>query len=161
MARPATSLQPGDAAPNVTLTRDDSRTTVTLSEYLGDGPVLLLFYPLAFSSTCTREMCAVADDFAAYRDLGATVLAISVDSPYANAAFARATGAGFPFLSDFNREASAAYGVLRESLGELRGVSERAAFVIDREGVITYAWVGEHPGVFPPLDEIKGALASS
>lgn len=153
-------LEPGDIAPEFTLTRDDSRTTVSLADHLGAGPVLLLFYPFAFSSTCTAELCAVADDFAAYQDLGATVFAISVDPPYAAAAFARACNATFPFLSDFNREASAAYGVLRESLGELKGVSERAAFVIGPDGTITYAWVGEDPGVFPPLEEIKGAVAA-
>lgn len=152
-------LAPGDVAPDFTLTRDDARTTVSLADHLGHGPVLLLFYPFAFSSTCTAEMCAIADDFAAYDHLGATVFAISVDPPYAAAAFARECGATFPFLSDFNRDASEAYGVLRDSLGELKGVSERAAFVIDRNGRITYAWVGEHPGVFPPLDEIKAAIA--
>ena len=148
-------------APPFTLTEGDARTTVSLSEHLGDGPVVLLFYPLAFSSTCTEEMCTVADDYAAYEELGATVLAISVDSPYVNAAFARDCGASFPFLSDFNREASRAYGVLRGSLGELEGVSERAAFVIDADGVITYTWVGENPGVFPPLAEIKAAVEAA
>lgn len=156
------SLQPGTEAPDAMLTRGDSRTTVSLLSYQeGQRPLVLLFYPMAFSSTCTEELCTVADDYTAYDDLGATVVAISVDSPYVNARFADECGASFPFLSDFNRTAARAYDVLRPRLGELEGVSERAAFVIDRRGVISYSWVGEHPGVFPPLDEIKSAVAAA
>ena len=116
---------------------------------------------MAFSSTCTEELCSVADDYSAYRDLGGSVVAISVDSPYVAARFAEACGAPFPFLSDFNRTAARAFDVLRPRLGELEGVSERAAFVIDDRGVITYAWVGEHPGVFPPLEEIREAARAA
>lgn len=155
------ALEPGTAAPDVTLTHRDSRTEVALHDYLGGGPLVLLFYPMAFSSTCTEEMCTVADDYTAYEALGASVLGISVDSPYVNTRFARECNASFPFLSDFNRTASRAFDVLRPKLGELEGVSERAAFVIDRDGVIRYSWVGEHPGVFPPLEEIKQAVADA
>ena len=150
-------LQPGETAPDIELTHEDSQTTVQLGDYMDDGPVVLLFYPLAYSSVCTDEMCTVADDYGAYESLGATVVAVSVDSPYVAAKFRASCEASFPFLSDFNKEASRAYGVLRESMGELEGVSERAAFVI-HDGVVTYTWVGEHPGVFPPLDEIKAAV---
>jgi len=79
-----------------------------------------------------------------------------VDSPYVNRKFAEDCGAPFPILSDFNREATDAYGVRRE-LGGLEGVSERAAFVVDPAGIVRYVWVGEHPGVFPPLEEIREA----
>lgn len=152
-------LETGTRAPDITLTRDDSRTTVTLGDLLEPGrPLILLFYPLAWSSVCTEEMCTVAEDYGAYEELGATVAAISVDSPHAAARFAEDCGASFPFLSDFNRTASRDYNVLRDTLGELEGVSERAAFVVDPEGVIRFAWVGEHPGKFPPLDEIKDAV---
>jgi glutaredoxin-dependent peroxiredoxin len=154
------ALEPGAPAPDAVLTRDDARTPVALSDYLGRQPLVLLFFPLAFSSTCTEQMCAVADDYSAYEDLGAQVLGISVDSPYVNARFARETAAPFPILSDFNRTAARAYGVLRERFGHLEAVSERAAFVIDGDGRVIYAWVGE-PGDLPPLDEIKAALASA
>lgn len=150
----------GDRAPDVILARDNARTTVAFRELLGDGPLLLLFYPFAFSSTCTEELCTVAEDYRAYESLGATVVAVSVDSPYTSARFARECGASFPFLSDFNRSASQAYGVLRESFGELEGVSERAAFVIDADGIIRYRWVGD-PGALPPLDEIKAVVAAA
>lgn len=155
------ALEPGTDAPDATLTIRDSRTTVSLHDYQGRGPLVLLFYPMAFSSTCTEEMCTLAEDYSGYEELGATVLGISVDSPYVNARFAEECGAPFPFLSDFNRTASRAYDVLRPALGELEGVSERAAFVIDDSGVITYSWVGEHPGVFPPLAGIKEAVAAA
>jgi glutaredoxin-dependent peroxiredoxin len=151
------ALTPGTRAPDAVLTRDNARTRVSLSEYLGERPLVLLFFPLAFSSTCAEEMCAVAEDYEAYQRLGARVLGISVDSPYANARFAQETGAPFPILSDFNRTAARAYGVLRESFGYLEGVSERAAFVVGGDGIIDYAWVGE-PGDLPPLHEIKAAL---
>ena len=151
----------GDRAPDVTLTRDNSRTTVRLDELRGGRPLLVLFYPFAFSSTCTEEMCAVAEDYSAYDRLGAGVVGISVDSPYTNARFARDCGASFPFLSDFNRTATRAFDVYRDAHGELEGVSERAAFVIDANGTIRYRWVGEHPGVFPPLDEIRAAGAAA
>jgi glutaredoxin-dependent peroxiredoxin len=153
-------LEKGAPAPDVEVTVGDSRTVVSLSDYMGEGPLILLFFPMAFSSTCTEELCAVAEDYSAYQELGAMVVGISVDSPYTNARFARETGATYPIVSDFNRTASRAYGVLRDRLGHLEGVSERAAFVIDTHGVISYVWVGENPGAFPPLDEIKSAVAS-
>lgn len=155
------ALDPGAEAPDVILTQNDSRTTVSLRDYQGGGPLVILFYPMAFSSTCTEELCTVADDYSAYDELGATVVAISVDSPYVSARFAAECGASFPFLSDFNRTAARAYDVLRPTMGELEGVSERAAFVVDAHGVVRYSWVGEHPGVFPPLDEIKEAVAAA
>jgi glutaredoxin-dependent peroxiredoxin len=154
------ALGPGTQAPHSMLTRDDARTTVSLADYMGRGPVLVLFYPMAFSSTCTEEMCTVADDYSAYEGLGANVVAISVDSPYVNARFRDECGASFPFLSDFNRTAARDYDVLREEFGALDGVSERAAFVIDAAGTITFSWVGENPGVFPPLDRIREAVAA-
>lgn len=155
------SLSPGVRAPDASLTEGDSRTAVSLSDHVGQGPLVLLFYPLAFSSTCTEELCTVAEDYEAYGRLGARVLAISVDSPYVAERFRQECGATFPFLSDFNREASRAYHVLRSTVGELQDVSERAVFVIDSRGIITYVWVGEHPGVFPPLDDIKRAVTSA
>lgn len=152
------ALKPGNRAPAAVLTEGDSRTTISLTDFMGDGPLVLLFFPFAFSSTCTEELCAVAEDYDAYLALGARVVGISVDSPYTNARFAAETGVPFPILSDFNRTASRAYDVLRDTLGHLEGVSERAAFVIDQDGTIVYSWVGEHPGVFPPLADIKRAI---
>lgn len=149
------SVQVGEKAPDATVFRFP-REPVRLSELAGRKHVIL-FFPLAFTSVCTQEMCALADDYSQYRELGADVIGLSVDSPYVNQKFAESCNATFPILSDFNKEATIAYGVLRAGLGELKGVSERAAFVID-DGIVRYAWVGEHPGVMPDFTAIKNAL---
>jgi peroxiredoxin len=106
-------------------------------------------------------MCTTAGDYGAYREMGAQVIGISVDSPYTNVKFAESCGAPFPILSDFNREAIRAFDVVRPDLGGLRDVAERVVYVIDGEGVIRWVWQGEHPGVMPPFDEIKAAVKSA
>ncbi len=151
------ALPVGTKAPGATLF-SAPRTPLHLADHIGERPVVLLFFPLAFSSTCTAEMCAVRDDWDAYRALDATVFGISIDSPYVNRKYAEQTRTPFPILSDFNREAIRAYDVVRPDLGGLREVAERVVFVIDRTGRIAYVWQGEHPGVLPPFDEIKAAL---
>jgi peroxiredoxin len=132
----------------------------SLSELRGDGPAVLLFFPLAFSGVCTKEMCAIGDDYPAWQEIGARVIAISVDSPFTNIKFAESTNAPFPIVSDFNLEATRAYGVERDDLLGMKGVSERAVFVIDKAGVVRYTWIGENPGVFPPLDEVRAAVSA-
>lgn len=154
------ALNPGDAAPDVTLVSHELKP-VSLAEQWADRPLVLLFFPLAFTSTCTAELCTVRDDRDAYRGLNANVLAVSVDSPFALAKFRAEIGADYPFLSDFNREAATAYGVLREGpLGPgLMNAADRAAFVIGPDGTVRYAWHSTNPGLLPPFDEIKAALA--
>jgi len=150
-------LQIGDRAPDFTLPARP-KETVSLRDLIGSQPVVLLFFPLAYSSVCTAEICGVAEDYSAYRDLGANVVGISVDSPFVTQKFAEDCKAPFPILSDFNKEVIERYGVLREELAGLRGVSNRAAFVVDRDGVIAYAWMSENPADMPSFDEIKAAL---
>lgn len=153
------SLDVGAAAPDFTLPSKPGET-VMLSALRGKS-VVLLFYPAAFTSVCTKEMCTVGEDFSAYEGLGAEVLAISVDTPWTAQKFKAETGAPFPFLSDFNKEVIAAYGVVRHAFAfGLKDVAERAVFVIGKDGTIKYRWVGENPGVFPDLDAVKVALAS-
>jgi peroxiredoxin len=154
------AIKIGDRAPGFTLQARPTET-VSLSDYLGKESVVLLFFPLAYSSVCTQEMCAVAEDYGAYRDLGAQVLGISVDSPFVNQKFAADCNATFPILSDFNKEAITAYGVLREDLIGLKGVSNRAAFVIDKDGKVVYSWVTQTPQDMPPFEEIKAALKAA
>lgn len=153
-------LQPGDPAPAVTLPSSDGRQT-PLEEQWKDGPLVLLFFPLAFTSTCTEELCAVRDDVGAYAGLNARVAAVSVDSPYVLKRYKQELGADYLFLSDFNREASTAFGVLRAApLGVgLRNASDRAAFVIGTDGRIRYTWHDTNPNLIPPFEEIKRALA--
>lgn len=152
-------LKQGDNAPAVTLP-SHAGEQVSLADLWSRQPVVVLFFPLAFTSTCTEELCAVGNDLGSYRDLSGQPVAISVDSPFALARFREECGADYPFLSDFNREASEAFGVVRQGpLGPgLRGASDRAAFVIGRDGTVAYAWHSTNPGLLPPFDEIKAAL---
>ena len=151
-------IKTGDKAPSFNLP-NDKKEMVSL-ESLKGKTVVIAFYPAAFTGVCTKEMCAVTEDFSAYEKLGAKVLAISVDMPWSAQKFRAETKSTFPFLSDFNKTVVKAYDVYRESFAlGLVGVAERAVFVINPEGTITYAWVGENPGVFPDLDAVKKALA--
>ncbi|HEU0055378.1 MAG TPA: peroxiredoxin [Longimicrobium sp.] len=154
------ALKAGDKAPNVTLPSHDVRM-VSLADEWSQGPVVLLFFPLAFTSTCTAEMCTVRDDIGSYQGTGGRVIAVSVDSPFVLKKFRDELGADYLFLSDFNREAANGFGVLRQGvLGPgLLNASDRAAFVIGTDGVVKYAWHDTNPGHLPPFDEIKAALA--
>ena len=151
-------LQVGEKAPDVTLPSHE-KEQVSLASQWAEGPVVLLFFPLAFSSTCTEELFTVRDDIAAYRGVdgnGAKVIAVSVDSPYVLRKYREEIGADYLFLSDFNREAMNAFGVLRTATTGpgLLNTSERAAFVIGRDGTITYSWQGAPRGQLsgdPPL----------
>ena len=149
-------LAVGELAPDATVFRKP-REPMQLLESRGQ-PIVLLFFPLAFSGTCTKEMCTMAEDYSEYRDLGAEVLGISVDSPWVNEKFAEACKATFPIVSDFNKEATLAYDVMREDLGGLKQVSERAVFVIGKDGLIAYTWMGENPSVFPDFPAIREAV---
>ncbi len=153
-------LKQGDQAPDVTLP-SHAGEMVSLAALWREQPVVVLFFPLAFTSTCTEELCTVGGDLSSYRGLDAQPVAISVDSPFTLARFRTECGADYPFLSDFNREASEAFGVVRTApLGPgLRNASDRAAFVIDRDGRVAYAWHSANPGLLPPFDEIKAALS--
>jgi peroxiredoxin len=151
----------GSAAPDFTLPNTANEPT-SLSAQRG-SPVVLLFFPLAFTGVCTTEMCTFRDALSEFNDLNARVYGISVDSPFSLKAFAEKNGIQFPLLSDFNKKASASYGVLREDLIGLQGVANRSAFVIDRDGVIRWEWVTPDPKVEPDYEEIKRqvrALAS-
>lgn len=152
-----TTISPGVQAPDFALLRALGQERVTLSDQRG-SPVVLLFVPLAFSDICTKELCRVAEDWHVWGGLGAVVLAVSVDSPFVNQKWAENTGVPFPVLSDFNKDASGAYGVLQEDFFGLRGVAKRSAFVVDGEGRVTYAWTSDDPGVLPPFDEIEAAV---
>lgn len=149
--------KPGDPAPVFALPEAPGKT-VELAGRIGERPVVLLFFPLAFSSVCTAEMCAVRDDWAAWKDLDSDVLGVSVDSPFVNRKFKEDNGLPFSVLSDFNREAARSYGVLYEDYFGLKGVAKRAVFVIDREGRIAYRWVSEDSGVEPDYEEVKAAV---
>ena len=150
-------LQSGQPAPDFSL-YDSEKKLRSLAEFKGQ-PVLLLFFPLAFTSVCTKELCSVRDNIAIYNNAKTTVLGISVDSPQTLAKFKEDQHLNFPLLSDFNKEASAAYGALYEMFGlNMRGVSKRAAFLVDAEGIVRYAEVLENAGQVPDFNAIEKEL---
>lgn len=144
--------------PDVTLVSAD-RKPVKLSAFLGK-PTVLLFFPGAFTGVCTKEACAFRDSMARFTGMQGQVLGVSVDSPFAQKAFADANRLNFTFLSDFNRQAVKAFGIEDPHFagGALPGVAKRSVFVLDRGGTVRYAWVSDNPAVEPDYDEVAEAL---
>ena len=146
-------IEIGQAAPDFTL-YDSAKNKVTLSDLRGQN-VLLLFFPLAFTSTCTAELCSVRDNISFYNDVNAQVFGISVDSLHTLAKYKADQNLNFTLLSDFNKEVSSLYGSLYETFGyNMKGVSKRSAFVIDGKGIIRYAEVLENAGEQPNFKNI-------
>lgn len=152
------ALQPGQPAPDFKLYNTEKQP-VQLSSLKGKN-VVLLFFPAAFTSTCTKEMCQTRDELSFYNNMNAEVFGISVDMPFTLAKFKEAEGLNFPLLSDFNKEASGAFGILYQNWGsmELKGVSKRSSFVIDKEGIIRFAEVLENASDYPNLEGVKKTL---
>lgn len=150
-------IEVGQKAPLFTL-KDTEKKEVNLEDYRGRN-VLLLFFPLAFTSTCTAELCATRDDIATYNNANAQVFGISVDSLFTLGKFREEQKLNFPLLSDFNKEVSTAYGSIYETFIGMNGVSKRSAFVIDKEGIIRYAEVLENAAEIPDFTAIKKVLA--
>lgn len=151
-------IEIGQTAPNFTL-HDSDKNKVTLSELRGQN-VLLLFFPQAFTGVCTKELCGVRDNIAMYNNANARVLGISVDSVFTLNKFKEEQQYNFPLLSDFNKEVSALYNsIYHDWILDMKGVSKRSAFVIDKEGTIQYAEVLENAGEIPNFEKIKEVLA--
>lgn len=149
----------GERAPLFTLRAYD-KSEVHLNQYQGNK-VVLLFFPLAFSSVCTKELCMMRDDMADYNELNVEVLAISVDSLYSLNVFREKYGYNFNLLSDFNKEVSRSYGALHEEFGlGMKGVSKRAVFVLDKGGIIRYKEILDIPSQMPDFDKVRTVLAS-
>lgn len=157
------ALETGQKAPDFTLKTKTAEglEDVTLSANYGSKQTVLLFFPLAFTGVCTDEMCSVSGALDDYAALDAAVYGISVDSPFAQEGWAQANSISVTLLSDFNKEAAAAYDVLYEDLIGLKGVAKRSAFVIDKDGGIAYSWSSDDPHNLPSFDEIKAALSGS
>jgi glutaredoxin-dependent peroxiredoxin len=150
----------GAKAPQFTLVDTSKASRTPMTEFAGKK-IVLLFYPGAFTGVCDKEMCNFRDSLTAYNSLNAQVIGISVDSPWANKAFAQHYNLNFPLLSDYDRSVIEQYGVVFEGLGGLKGytVAKRAVFVIDEKGSVRYVWVADTPGVEPPYDDVKKAVA--
>lgn len=151
------SLQIGEKAPGFTLVSSE-KTEVHLADYKGKN-VLILFFPFAFTGTCTKELCQMRDDISIYEKLQATILAISVDSPHTLNKFKELNQLPFTLLSDFNKVACKTYDCMHEefSLG-LKGVAKRSAFVVDKEGILRYQEILENPSGLPNFDAINEVL---
>ena len=150
-------ISAGQEAPAFTLYNSEKKQE-NLSDYRGKK-VLLLFFPLAFTSTCTEELCSVRDNIGMYNEMDAVVFGISVDSLHSLARYKKDQQLNFSLLSDFNKDVSRAYDTIYESFGyNMKGVSKRSAFVIDRDGIVRYAEVLENAGKVPDFEMIKKTL---
>ena len=152
-----TTVDTETKAPEFTLQNTDGKE-VSLSDFRGDHNVVLLFCPLAFSSTCTEELCTTRDNMKLYESMDARVIGISVDSFFALKEFKKAQNLNFTLLSDFNKEVSSDYGVLYDDFFGMKGVSKRASFVIDREGMVRFREVLEDAGKLPDFKAIQRVL---
>ena len=160
------ALKVGDKAPDFELSTKTSEgpKKLKLSGNLGQKNTVLLFFPMAFTGVCTKEMCDVSQGLNAYTSLNAEVWGISGDNPFAQEAWAQKEKITVPLLSDYEHKAAQAYGVAYDSflpqlnLG-MAGVPKRSAFVIDRKGVVQYAESSDDPKQLPNFDAIKQALA--
>ncbi|PSL33061.1 redoxin domain-containing protein [Chitinophaga ginsengisoli] len=153
------SITVGAKAPAFSLVSTDKQT-VSLEDFKGQN-LVILFFPMAFTSVCTAELCSMRDNIATYNGLNAAIVGISVDSPFTLNKFKADQQLNFPLLSDFNKEASQAYGAFYETFAlGLKGVSKRAAFVVDKEGIIRYAEVLENASEQPDFEAVKSALSN-
>ena len=153
------AVEVGQAAPDFTL-YDTDRNQRSLSEFKGKN-VVLAFFPGAFTGACTNEMCTFRDQLAQFNSLNAQVIGITVDPPFAQAAWASQNNVNYPFLSDFNREVVNQYGLAFPNLAGMEGyvAANRAVLIIDGEGVVRYKWVAPSPPTEPDYDEVMNAVS--
>jgi peroxiredoxin len=151
----------GSKAPDFSLKSKNASglSDVKLSNHFGKSNTVVLFFPLAFTSVCTSEMCDITAGLSQYKDLNAEVIGVSVDSPFAQEAWAQKEKIGITLASDLNKKTADAYGVLLPDLIGLGAVSARAAFVIDKNGVVQYSEQTPTPKDLPNFSAIKDTLA--
>lgn len=147
----------GQFAPEFSLFSSD-KNKVSLSSFRGKN-VLILFFPQAFTGVCTKQLCTIRDDISRYNNANAEVLGISVDSVFTLAKYKEEQQYNFPLLSDFNKEVSALFGTIyADWILEMKGVSKRSAFIVDKAGIIKYAEVMESAGDMPNFEAINHTL---
>ncbi|CAF1068494.1 unnamed protein product [Rotaria sordida] len=152
-------IEVGQPAPDFTLYNTEQKE-VSLKDLTSKSNVVMLFFPLAFTSVCTKELCSARDDISKYKQLNATVVGISVDSLFTLGKFREEQKLPFDLLSDFNKDVSRQYDSLYEDFPKfnLKGVTKRSAFVIDKQGIIKYAEILADASKVPDFDKIKEAL---
>ena len=161
------TINVGDKAPDFNLTTKaaEGPRKIKLSDHRGRKNTVLLFFPMAFTGVCTKEMCAISQGLNAYTSLNAEVYGISGDNPFAQEAWALKEKITVPLLADYDHAVARDYGVAYDSflpeknLGQF-GVPKRSAFIVDKAGIVQYAWVSENPGNLPNFDEIKTVLGA-
>jgi peroxiredoxin len=155
------AISVGSKAPDFTLKSKQASglVDVKLSNNFGKKNTVLLFFPLAFTSVCTKEMCDISAGFGAYTSLNADVIAVSVDSPFAQEAWAQKEKIGITLASDLNKEVTRKYDVLFPMLAGAGDTAARAAFVIDKNGVVQYSEQTPTPKDLPNFEAVKGTLA--
>jgi glutaredoxin-dependent peroxiredoxin len=150
----------GDKAPDFAL-YDYERKVRRMSEFLSEGrKTVIAFFPGAFTGVCTKEMCTFRDMYGELESLKGSVVGISVDAPFAQKAFAEKYELKFPLLCDFDRRVVQKYGVVWKDLGGVEGYvsANRAVFVVDGSGTVTFKWVAPDPGTLPDFEAVKKAL---
>lgn len=154
------AISVGTKAPDFSLKSKQSSgvVDVKLSNNFGKKNTVLLFFPLAFTGVCTKEMCDITAGLSAYSSLNADVIGVSVDSPFAQEAWAQKEKIGITLASDLNKVTAKAYGVLLDDLKGFGSTSARAAFVIDKNGVVQYSEQTPTPGDLPNFNAVKDAL---
>jgi peroxiredoxin len=155
-------LAEGDSAPNFTATVGTSdHESFELADYLGDGPVVLAFFPGAFTPPCRSEMVAFQDHLDDFEAAGATILGISADSPFSQGAFREEYGLEFDLVSDMDGDTIREFGLEMDipDLG-LHGISNRAVFVLDNDGTVVYSWVADDPTNEPDYEAVLEAARS-
>jgi glutaredoxin-dependent peroxiredoxin len=150
----------GSKAPDFTLkSKTPADAEVKLSNHFGNANTVLLFFPLAFTGVCTKEMCDLTAGLSQYADLGASVIAVSVDSPFAQAAWAKQEKIAITLASDLNKTVIKAYDVVFPMLAGVGDTAARAAFVIDKNGVVQYSEQTPTPKDLPNFEAVKAILA--
>ncbi len=153
------ALRLGQKVPEFVLPDADQKTR-SLTEFTKQGPVVLAFFPFAFSGVCDKEMCTFRDGFGALQGAGVQLVGVSVDSSYSLKAFAQTYNLQFPLLSDFNKKIAKMYGVFHDSWVGLgyKGVAKRSVMVVDQKGKLRYRWVTDTPSQEPPYAEVVKAV---
>lgn len=151
-------IKVGDKAPGFTLP-DTSLKLRSLRDFSSQN-IILSFFVSAFTSVCTKEMCAFRDSMARLIDLKAQIIGISVNDPFSNKAFAEKNKLVFPILSDYNREVIKLYGIEASDFADIKGytVAKRSIFVVDKKGVVRYAWTTDDPAIEPDYPAIEKVL---
>ena len=132
--------------------------SITLSEELEKGPVVLAFYPADFTSGCTKELCTFRDLMASFNEIGTQVFGISVDGIFSHAAFKKANELQFSLLSDWEKTTIRDNGIVHPDLAGMKEVAKRSVFIVDKDGKLAYVWVSDNPAILPPFDEINNVV---